>query len=131
MPDFEIRCTQCKNVITHSCNGDVRATAIRLFKWRPEIGFPEALKKKNPWADERLDDEDIPFLSEAYLYALLGKEDARTLMAMINNLMRAVGLEPYDIEKEANVQLDAEAKVRKERRERAERIRKLRAEQKK
>ena len=36
-------------------------------------------------------DEDAPFFSEAYLYCLLGKDDARTVLAYLGAVLRASG----------------------------------------
>lgn len=41
-------------------------------------------------------DELAPFFSEACLYNLVGKEDARTILGLIRNVLRAVGLEDND-----------------------------------
>jgi len=36
-------------------------------------------------------DEDAPFFTEAYLYCLLGKENARTVLAYVNAVFNAAG----------------------------------------
>lgn len=36
-------------------------------------------------------DDEAPFLSEAFLYNLLGKEDARMLRALVHALLEAIG----------------------------------------
>lgn len=36
-------------------------------------------------------DEDAPFFSEAYLYNLLGKEDARSVLAWLHQIEECVG----------------------------------------
>ena len=38
-------------------------------------------------------DDGQPFFSEAYLYNLLGKEDARTLLALIRHLLKSMGID--------------------------------------
>lgn len=35
---------------------------------------------------------EVPFFTESYLYDLMGKEDARTILALVRNVLRAVGL---------------------------------------
>lgn len=50
-----------------------------------------ALAKLYEW---QVDDDEQPFLSEAYLYPLLGKEDARTLLALVRAVAKAVGYTP-------------------------------------
>lgn len=37
-------------------------------------------------------DERAPFFSEAFLYNLLGKEDARTVLALMHTLLQAGGM---------------------------------------
>jgi hypothetical protein len=43
------------------------------------------------------EDARAPFMTEAYLYNLLGKEDARTLLARFGVLCRVLGVEPADL----------------------------------
>jgi len=70
----------------------------KLYAWVPE-GVP--LKKisavvypKKDWGQVFTDgDEKQPFFSEAYLYNLLGKEDARTLLALIQQLSKTFEFE--------------------------------------
>lgn len=33
---------------------------------------------------------DVPFFSEAYLYEIIGKEEARTLLALVRNVVRLI-----------------------------------------
>lgn len=111
MSDLTITCRRCKNQIAHVCSEDLRTAAIALFKWRPQSGFPDALKRRNPWVGKTkrgydVDGPEIPFLSEVYQYALLGKEDGRTMLALVNNLLRAAGLEPIELEEAANSELE-------------------------
>ncbi len=42
------------------------------------------------WYDA--EDEGAPFFTEAFLYNLLGKEDARTVLAAVREIQRALGL---------------------------------------
>ena len=48
--------------------------------------FPEFF---NPAMGYQEGDEKFPFFSEGLLYVLFGKEDARTILALIDNLARA------------------------------------------
>lgn len=41
-------------------------------------------------------DEKAPFFSEAYLYNLMGKEEARTVLSYIRRLCDAVGIPKID-----------------------------------
>lgn len=43
-------------------------------------------------------DEDTPFFSEAFLYNLVGKEDARTILGLIRKLVESAGVDAYKIE---------------------------------
>lgn len=89
--DTKIICNKCNSELTHVCNADLRQAAIDLYKWRP-CCFPSRVKAP---PDAR--DKTIPLLSESYLYPLLGKEDARTLMALVNHVLRSAGLDPDEI----------------------------------
>jgi len=51
--------------------------------------FPQFFKKDQGYEKG---DEEAPFLSEACLYNLIGKEDARTVRALIGNLERLLGV---------------------------------------
>jgi len=78
------------------------------------LGLKESMKQLLEWVPEGVDlekiskinypvrsfghvftegDEDQPFFSEAYLYNLLGKEDARTLLALMRQLCKSLGIE--------------------------------------
>lgn len=48
------------------------------------------LDKNSDFYDK--DDENAPFFSEAYLYNLLGKEDARSLLARMRKVCKAIGM---------------------------------------
>jgi len=95
MEQLSIRCDRCKQRLTHVCSRTLKRAISQLFtvklEDRPHAGF---FSKSRGYAKG---DEDAPFFSEAYLYNLLGKEDARTVLAIVNNLIRACGIEPADI----------------------------------
>lgn len=60
-----------------------------LYYWKPEGGFPDC---KPQYSEDHFDYlDDCPFFSETYLYNLLGKEDARTILAMLGGIARALG----------------------------------------
>lgn len=102
MPDLKVTCTRCDSEVTHRCNNEsLEKAALELLKWRPENGFPRALRRDNDHYDKGCDSEFVPFFSETFLYALLGKSDARTLLARIRNLFRSMGLEPDEFEEAA------------------------------
>lgn len=50
-------------------------------------------KQKAEWLAELREDAKRPFISEAYLYNLLGKEDARSLLARFRTLCLACGVD--------------------------------------
>ncbi len=80
-----------------------------LVGWKPEMGGPrlenppcgECGLEKLPYhegAEAKTDHDftepfgdDVPFMSEAYLYPLLGKEDARSLLAYTRRVASLAG----------------------------------------
>lgn len=123
MSDLTITCSRCNSTLHHECHPEtLEEAALDLFMWRPEDGFPKAMKNGNDYCDGSEDKETVAFLTEAFLYPLLGKEDARSLMARVHALFQAMGVEPRDFEEKAWQLLDqkkrdkeAEAKARVER----------------
>ena len=81
------------------------AALRKLVRWVPECGFPEnvlptyfdADRKDYDVEDYRLeqglDDPELRFCTEAYTYELWGKEDARSFLAHLGAIARALGLE--------------------------------------
>lgn len=80
----------------------------KLLEWTPEgvdlkkiskINYPSKYFPKKEYG-EICTNEDCkaPFFSEAYLYSLLGKEDARTLRALLRNALESLGIYRYEIE---------------------------------
>lgn len=68
----------------------------KLYAWVPERGYPPALitrARKDGFLDANETLDDVPFLSEASVYVLLGKEDGRTLLALVRAVAKAVGFE--------------------------------------
>lgn len=74
-----------------------------LLKWTPEgvdlkaiskINYPTKYFPRKEYG-EICTEEDTkqPFFSEAYLYNLLGKEDARTVMCLLKAALESVGVE--------------------------------------
>ena len=76
---------------------DIESLVFDLNTLHPDfLGVDEAKKKLLEWTPENFDseqfkeslyyekgDENAPFFSEAFLYNLLGKEDARTLLYLL------------------------------------------------
>ena len=65
-----------------------------LRKWVPE-GVPEEVRKDAEECGE--DPTGIPFFTEAFLYPLLGKEDARSLLGRMRRLCDAAGIPGYRV----------------------------------
>lgn len=62
----------------------------KLLNWTPSCF---ELDKNSDMYEEG--DEKAPFFSEAFLYNLLGKEDARTLLCLFKNLLEKIGYDYY------------------------------------
>jgi len=67
-----------------------RTALARLYEWHAEFHVPEIFSDGNEMYTPG--DEDAPFFSEAYLYTLLGKEDARSLLSRMRELAQALGV---------------------------------------
>jgi len=52
-----------------------------------------AIMGRRMTASEHAECRDAPFLSETYLYYLMGKDEARTVMALFDSVCRALGIE--------------------------------------
>lgn len=89
---MEIRCDRCGCVITHTCCESTREKLARLFEFKLECVPPGFNRNKREGYEEG--DEKAPFFSEAFLYNLLGKEDARTVLAVLKNFVRSMGIDP-------------------------------------
>ena len=118
MSTLDVTCSRCNSKLHHDCYAEtLEEAALDFFMWRPEGGFPKPMKKGNDDCDGDEDKEEVPFLSESFLYPLLGKSDARSLMSRIHGLFYAMGIEPRDFEEKAWKRLaekkrDHEAKLR-------------------
>jgi len=88
---LEIRCSQCGGVLTHYCSPTLKQSLEKLFSFVLEDTHVKTFKKSEYYEK---DDEKAPFFSEAFLYNLLGKEDARTVLACLDNFIRAMGIDP-------------------------------------
>lgn len=101
---LKITCTECGQDVSHVCNASFKDALVDLFKFTMEggeLGTAELSDafKKTPFYEEN--DENAPFFSEAFLYNLVGKEDARTILGLIEHLARAAGVDPYQAEAQA------------------------------
>lgn len=89
---LDITCNRCNSPVAHVCNPDIKTNLLQMYRYRPRWvsdKLVEALKE-SPYCKEGY--EKAPFFSEAFLYCLLGKEDARTVLAYLNNLQASIGL---------------------------------------
>lgn len=83
---------RASHLLSQDLNG-VRS-AIKYFE---AMTLPDAELPKSFFDPKRgytKGDERAPFMSEAFLYNLLGKEEARTVLAVWNKLKVAAGMEP-------------------------------------
>ncbi len=75
--------------------------AKTLRDWVPEFGTTnQTLNKKikaSYHANGAPEDEFPPFVSETFLYELLGKDDARTFRALVRELLEAAGMRREEI----------------------------------
>lgn len=112
-----VKCPDCEAIVEHSCRSDVREAVHALLSWVPEYGFAspeltaafEATGRKTRWIDETETVKEHlakPFFgSQSWSYPLFEKEEARTFHALIHNLVRAIGINPYEIEDEVHREL--------------------------
>lgn len=88
----------------------VKEALKKLMLWVPEgvplkkisrINYPLKHFPKKEYGDIYVrGDDKSPFISEKYLYHLLGKEDARTLFGLIYRICEAADISMDDLEKE-------------------------------
>jgi hypothetical protein len=72
-----------------------------LLRLRPEPDAPpeSVFNKENPYYSEG--DEKAPIFSEAFLYTLLGKETARSILYRLNAIIEACGINIDQLHREA------------------------------
>lgn len=76
-------------VVRSSHDKDLRECLADLRAWHPEYTPVEVL---TDWKACGGDANDIPpFFTEAYLYPLLGKNDARTILALMRPVWELIG----------------------------------------
>lgn len=95
--DLKVTCGRCDCVLDHVCNSELRREAIDLYKMVLEVDR-KTLRKSPEYSENA---EKMPFFSETFLYPLLGKDDARSVLARISNLLRAAGLDPGALRNQA------------------------------
>ena len=83
---------------------EVLVAAKKILKWAPgfrkdiPLAYGGMYKSKEEEAEQRKGVEGCPFVSEAYLYELLGKDDARTFRGMLDHLLEACNIKMHEIE---------------------------------
>lgn len=122
MSDLVITCNRCKLEVGHQCGADLLTSFVKLMTWRPEENNPAEFIKKQPYYEkgpegENDGDEKAPLMTEAYLYNLLGKEDARTLLALVRRCAIAAGIDDMGLHKAVGLaELEYDAKQKEKRR---------------
>ncbi len=86
---------------------EAHTEAVKAFRelaaWKPEDeeDWKRELKRLGKaWYGQDVyeeGDETMPFFSEAFLYLLLGKEDARSLLGRLDRLGEALGLSDKEL----------------------------------
>lgn len=94
---------------------DLKSFFKKLLRFKVESAPLRGFKSSDYYSKG---DEDAPFYSEAYLYSLLGKDDARSVLAYLHSIMETVGLDPAAVEREVNAEIAAEEAAEKKRKER-------------
>lgn len=75
-------------------NAKLREAVLRLKEFVPEVGIPLGLRRSE-WGYTSKDNE-APLFSEAWLYLVLGKEDARTVLALMRPVWEAAGINRWE-----------------------------------
>jgi len=118
-------CPDCGDVVEHRCHSNIRRAVENLLKWVPDHGLAtDALEKalvkaakETGWNSDIENMKKAPFFgSQAWSYPLFGSKDtARTFHALIHNLVRAVGLDPDEIEQKIEQEATAREKAEADR----------------
>ena len=83
-------------------NLELKRALKELISWAPEYKKPSDFANITGFPIEQiiLEDNQVAFLSEAFLYPLLGKEDARSFLVNLRCVCRSAGFDLYDLEQE-------------------------------
>lgn len=73
--------------------------ARELFRFTPEFE-PDYIRKAKK-RDKEDSGEPYPFFTEGFLYESIGKEDARTVLALVRELAQALGMDGHFLHGEA------------------------------
>jgi len=133
---YKITCTECGQPISHECNEDFKKALFRLLTWVPEGAWSspemyEAFKAESARQQDDYEFDKYPFFgSQAWTYLIWHKEDARTFHALLNNLMRAAGIDPNGMSEQVHLEIQRMEQEREEAKKRAELFRHKQAERK-
>lgn len=95
-----------KELRQHGVSKDVMRQAVKqLVAFTPGF-FP---RKRGEYNEKAEDLHKVPFFTEAYLYALMGKEEARTVLSLLRRLGETVGLADLDWHRFCNTAQEQEA----------------------
>jgi hypothetical protein len=125
MSNLKVICEDCDQPIKHECNADVKETLERLLSWVPEPAWAsgrmeKAFHDESKAQDDEHDFREEPFFgSQGWSYLIFHKEDARIFHALIHNLIRAIGIDPHELEMQL---YRAREKVKSEEAERKARV---------
>jgi len=89
---------------------DLKEAVKKLFKFKLECQVDP--KRFPAFFGEGYcnEDEKCPFFSESILYLMFGKEDARTILGLINNVIREAGIDVSELEMELDEEYERERK---------------------
>ena len=125
MSNLKVTCGDCNQPITHECDSNIKEALEHLLSWVPSPAWASERMAKAFQAESKAqgDEHDFttkPFFgSQGWSYLIFHKEDARTFHALIHNLIRAIGIDPHELE----IQLyRAREKVKAEEAERKARV---------
>ncbi len=72
-----------------------------LLGWTPESSKPSDFADFRGWPEE-MPENGIPFISESFLYPVLGKDDARSFLLRVRRVIEAIGYDMFTLEVEIN-----------------------------
>jgi hypothetical protein len=136
MSHYKIECEDCHQPITHMCDENFKEALIRFLSWVPEgmwssEQMAEAFAKESKDQGDEYDFSKSPFFgSQAWSYLIWYKEDARSFHGVIDNMIRAAGLDPYQIKSDLYKKREEEEKAHQEEMDRRKRVSEERAKRK-
>lgn len=89
---------EMQEFLGESNTAEAKKAFLELYAWVPECAPQEVLDAYE--ANGAKKNEVPPFFSEVFTYEILGKDQARTLRALIHNLGEALGITRDEMRKE-------------------------------